>query len=70
MAIGDFNKKKQLDVASVTGTPTISRTVCLKITDGDDSITHGSNDGALDVEDILSIYYDGSSYYQLTKGWA
>ena len=53
MAIGDFNKKKQLDVESVTGTPTISRTVCLKITSGDDSTT-GTGDIVLDWTNIAS----------------
>ena len=45
MAISDFDKFKKLDVASVSGTPTISHAVPIKITSGDDSstITTGDN---------------------------
>src|SRR6056297_636478 len=53
MAITDFLRKKSLDVASVTGTPTISRTVCLKITSGDDSAT-GTGEIVLDWMNIGS----------------
>src|SRR6056297_1420679 len=34
MSVNNFNKYKKLDVASETGTPTISRTVPIKITSG------------------------------------
>src|SRR6056297_3018965 len=53
MAITDFLRKKAIDVASVSGTPTISRTVCLKITSGDDSTT-GTGEIVLDWTDIAS----------------
>lgn len=53
MAIGDFNKEKKLDVASVSGTPTISHAVPIKITSGDDSTT-GTGEVVLDWTNISS----------------
>ena len=53
MSIIDFNRKKALDVANVSGTPTISRTMCLKITSGDDSTT-GTGEIVLDWTNITS----------------
>ena len=47
----DFNKTKQLDVTSVSGNPTISRTQTLKIVSGDDSTT-GTGDIVLDWTNI------------------
>ena len=51
MPITDFNKLKKLDVADVSGQPTISRTVCLKITSGDDSTT-GTGEIVLDWKTV------------------
>jgi hypothetical protein len=49
----DYDKVKSLSVASVSGTPTISRAVCLKIKSGDDSTT-GTGDIILDWTNISS----------------
>ncbi len=48
-----FNKKKQIDVANVTDTPTISKTQPFIITSGDDSTT-GTGDIVLDWTNISS----------------
>lgn len=51
MAITDFEKIKEISVVSVSGTPTISRAVPLKITSGDDS-TAGTGEIVLDWTNI------------------
>ena len=51
--ITDFNKTKSIKVATVGGTPTISKTQCLKITSGDDSTT-GTGEIVLDWTNISS----------------
>ncbi|MFP3910385.1 MAG: DUF2341 domain-containing protein, partial [Archaeoglobaceae archaeon] len=53
MAIFDFLRKKKIDVTSVSGTPTISRTMCLKIAGSDDSTT-GTGEIVLDWSNISS----------------
>lgn len=53
MSISDFNKIKKLDVVGVSGAPTISRALCLKITSGDDSTT-GTGEIVLDWANIAS----------------
>jgi hypothetical protein len=53
MPISDFLRKKALDVAGVTDQPTISRTMCLKITSGNDSTT-GTGEIVLDWSSISS----------------
>src|SRR6056297_888275 len=53
MGITDFEKYKKLDVRSVSGTPTISKAVPLKITSGDDSTT-GTGEIVLDWTNIAS----------------
>ena len=53
MAISDFYKTKSLKVTEVSGQPTISRTVCLKITSGDDATT-GTGEIVLDWSNIGS----------------
>ena len=53
MAISDFRKAKKLKVTEVSGTPTISRTACLKITSGDDTTT-GTGEIVLNWSNISS----------------
>jgi hypothetical protein len=49
----DYNKLKRLNVREITGTPTIERTVPIKIVGGDDSTT-GTGDIVLDWTNISS----------------
>ena len=51
MTITNFRKAKNLKVTEVSGQPTISRTVCLKITSGDD-MTTGTGEIVLDWSNI------------------
>lgn len=51
MAITDFNRKKSLDITSITGTPSISYVIPIKITSGDDSTT-GIGDIVIDWTNI------------------
>jgi len=53
MAISDYNKIKDINVASASGAPTISKTQCLKISSGDDSTT-GVGEIILDWTNISS----------------
>ncbi len=52
MAIDDFNKYKPLQVASVSGTPTISKAVPVKITSGES--TTGTGEIGIDWTNVLS----------------
>ena len=51
--ITNYNKTKSIKVATEAGTPTISKTQCLKITSGDDSTT-GTGEIVLDWTNISS----------------
>lgn len=53
MALNDFDKYKKLDVVSVSGTPTISHAVPIKLMSGDDSST-GTGEIVLDWTNISS----------------
>ena len=53
MAITDFNTYKPIEVTSASGTPTISRALCFKITSGDDTTT-GTGEIVLDWTNISS----------------
>lgn len=53
MALTDFKKYKKLDVVDVSGQPSMTEVVCLKIVDGDDSTT-GTGEIVLDWTNISS----------------